>query len=312
MKIIYLCPAIDIPIGGIKVIYKHVDILNQIGYDAYVYHDVNMFRCTWFRNTTRIVYYLDINDHDIIVVPETMAHLIFRFKCKKIIFNQNVYNTFQENNSSREQVGVDPYRIKDLFAVMVVSEDNYAVIKEKYPEMQIYIVRNCIDKQIFSYDERKVNQICYMSRKNKKHIEFITNMLNPELLVGWKFVDIDGCNENETAQIMKESKIFLSVSDKEGFGLPAAEALATGCMVVGYNGKGGKEYFDRCCITIDYGNIELFVKEIENIVHNINCDANCYKEVCKKNSVYILGTYSGSEQMEDLRTVIGEGLCEQL
>ena len=90
MKIIYLCPAIDIPIGGIKVIYKHVDILNQIGYDAYVYHDVNMFRCTWFRNTTRIVYYLDINDHDIIVVPETMAHLIFRFKCKKIIFNQNV------------------------------------------------------------------------------------------------------------------------------------------------------------------------------------------------------------------------------
>ncbi|OIH83329.1 hypothetical protein BLJ79_14605 [Arthrobacter sp. UCD-GKA] len=44
--------------------------------------------------------------------------------------------------------------------------------------------------------------------------------------------------------ILRRSSIFMSLSDRDGFGLPPAEAMATGCFVVGYAGGGGNEFFD--------------------------------------------------------------------
>ena len=43
---------------------------------------------------------------------------------------------------------------------------------------------------------------------------------------------------------MMDSTIFLSFGHPEGFGLPVAEALASQCAVVGYDGIGGRELFD--------------------------------------------------------------------
>jgi len=44
---------------------------------------------------------------------------------------------------------------------------------------------------------------------------------------------------------MSESTIFLSLQRFEGFGLPALEAMAAGCLVVGFAGDGGWEYADH-------------------------------------------------------------------
>ena len=32
-------------LGGVRVIYEHMDILNKHGYEAYVLHDSSHFRC---------------------------------------------------------------------------------------------------------------------------------------------------------------------------------------------------------------------------------------------------------------------------
>ncbi len=54
MRITYLCPSINTPIGGIKVIYRHAEILTSLGFDSAVFHpDDHAFRCSWFQNNTR-------------------------------------------------------------------------------------------------------------------------------------------------------------------------------------------------------------------------------------------------------------------
>ena len=53
---VYFClPDYDVPSGGFRVVYRHVDILNEAGIPAAVLHCRAGFRCTWFENQTRVV-----------------------------------------------------------------------------------------------------------------------------------------------------------------------------------------------------------------------------------------------------------------
>jgi len=54
MAIYYFCPDSDKPSGGVKQIYRHVDVLNRHGMSAYVLHKKPGFRCSWFENDTNI------------------------------------------------------------------------------------------------------------------------------------------------------------------------------------------------------------------------------------------------------------------
>ena len=45
-------------------------------------------------------------------------------------------------------------------------------------------------------------------------------------------------------EFLQKSKIFLSFSEFEGFGLPPVEAALCGNLVIGYTGESGKEYWD--------------------------------------------------------------------
>jgi glycosyltransferase involved in cell wall biosynthesis len=55
VRLLYLCPDYIAPSGGIRVIYRHVDILSRNGYDAFVVHEREGFRCTWFENSTPVL-----------------------------------------------------------------------------------------------------------------------------------------------------------------------------------------------------------------------------------------------------------------
>jgi glycosyltransferase involved in cell wall biosynthesis len=55
MAIYYLCPDDDSPAGGIRSIYRHVDILRRSGLEAFVVHERRGFRCAWFENDTPIL-----------------------------------------------------------------------------------------------------------------------------------------------------------------------------------------------------------------------------------------------------------------
>ena len=60
-------------------------------------------------------------------------------------------------------------------------------------------------------------------------------------LDGWTFELIDGVDARGVADVLGRSAIFLFGAEREGVGLPGAEALAAGAFVVGFTGHGAKE-----------------------------------------------------------------------
>jgi len=56
------------------------------------------------------------------------------------------------------------------------------------------------------------------------------------------WVAIENIPQHEGAKILGESAVLLALSHKESLGLPPLEAMASGCLVVGFHGEGGLEY----------------------------------------------------------------------
>lgn len=141
---------------------------------------------------------------------------------------------------------------------------------------------------------QKRRQIAYMPRKRGEQVEIVVNCLRamPEF-VGWDFVKIDKVSPERLDEIFRESLIFLSFSHQEGFGLPPAEAMAAGCIVAGYTGVGGEEYF-----TSDYGfpipdgDMVKFISTVKSIVQEYSQDPSRLDEMRMRASEHIHSRYS--------------------
>ena len=130
-------------------------------------------------------------------------------------------------------------------------------------------------------------------RLSKDSLSLINLLKLRNRLNGFQFVPIDKMTPQQVASTLKESLIFLSLSHREGFGLPPAEAMACGCIVIGYSGNGGDEFFDeKHCFPIKDGDILSFARTIENIIEQYSQNENSYNKITNDASNYILEKYS--------------------
>ncbi|MBA3957772.1 MAG: glycosyltransferase family 4 protein [Parachlamydiaceae bacterium] len=334
-RIYYFCPSYSRPIGGLKKIYQHVDILNAAGIPSYVVHSEMGFRCDWFENKTPVAYIEAANDpllvlndegdesylppfsaYDILVLPELMAYQIAPHTIALgqyiVIFNQNAYLTFQPVKlptvpftALRENEDKTPYYNSNLLGTIVVSEDLVEFLEYAFPGLALYHVHITIDFSLFQYSKEKKKQIAYMPRKHKNQNTQLVNILKERNnLSGWTFVPIDNVSEQEVARILQDSALFLSFSEEEGFGLPPFEAMACGCIVIGYHGQGGKEFLiPPYAYPINDGEVLLFAQTVEKIVLDYNKNEKFYQDQAQKASEFIYKNYSQRREEEELKAI---------
>jgi glycosyltransferase involved in cell wall biosynthesis len=119
-----------------------------------------------------------------------------------------------------------------------------------------------------TYNPDKKLQIALMPRKRREEAQILATLIerHPDL-VGIPLVVIDQVPDETAHRLIRDSLIFLSLSQWEGFGLPPAEAMATGSLVIGYTGVGGEEFFTaETGFPIPDGDIVAFVDQIARVV----------------------------------------------
>ncbi len=305
-NIYFYCYDLNIPSGGIRVLYKHVDVLNKNGFPAFILHQNPGFRCTWFENVTQVTNAVEtrITPNDYLVIPEEIFAEISKLAggIRKIVFNQNCYYTFSHGYSLDKTEKIISYQDKEVIAALVVSDDSRRYLSYAFPELKVIKIHNSIDPQLFSYNEARKPLISFMPRKHLDDALQVINILKYRDAFGeFEIMPIADKTETEVAQILRDSLIFLSFGYPEGFSLPPAEAMACGCIVIGYHGMGGLEFFKpEFSYPVTNGDIITFAQTIEKVIGVYKHDKNSLKEKGKAASQYILKNYSPEQQEKDI------------
>src|SRR4051812_17621641 len=135
-RIFVICPDHDAPSGGVRRLYRHVDVLRRHEFAATLVHDRPGFRCSWFANDTPVTARSEVSftAQDFLVVPEVLGPGLAALApaVPKVVFNQNAYLTFRgypEGGSA----GPCPYASPEVRAVFTVSDDNLTYLKFAFP-----------------------------------------------------------------------------------------------------------------------------------------------------------------------------------
>ncbi len=303
--------------GGIKILYRHTDVLNANGFNASVLHQNPGFRCTWFKNNTRVEYLPNIKvaENDFLVIPEIFGPRMKDIsnlpqispKAKFVIFNQNCRYTFLGHSFDSvlaNELSM-PYSDRDRYiATMVVSQDSAEYIHSVFPEQKVYRIHNAINVDTFTYKKADNPQICFMPRKHAEDALQVLGILNIRgALKNVTVVAIDNMNEEQVAETMKQSMFFLSFGYPEGCPLPPAEAMACGCLVIGYDGFGGREYFKpEFSCPVQVGDITGFADYVEQQLAVAQSNPEEIHQKSRIASDFVRQIYSSKQEKQDILT----------
>lgn len=252
---------VDRPVGGVKQIYTVASIISGLGYSVCIVQGTSDFRPSWFPATE--LNFRTIGNQgfsfdklnpllDVVIIPETFLPLLPRLShLKVIIFNQNMHYLFGERINLDPSFVIRAYSSPNIIAVWTVSATDYSYALDllPVPSYRIHRIVNAIDEKLFNFGFSTNKSIAYMTRKNSSHSRVVLELIRSQSWFknsGWSFTPIINKSLSEVSAILSDSSIFLSFGYPEGFGLPLAEAIVSGCMVVGYDGIGGTEISDLC------------------------------------------------------------------
>lgn len=241
MTILYVSHDVAAPSGGVRMLYRHVEALAAAGFDAAIIQPANQFR-PWFSSSAPVLgveRLQALTPDDILVVPEDHHALLADLAglpIRRYVFAQS----FILMTGSHLSPPNPPLGLTGCLTISPIVADYARMIYGLEP----VVVPNGIDTGLF-VPRAKQPVIAYMPRRQGLDADIIRRGFlhhHPDLAdIPWQA--IDGQTEAVTSALLGQAAFFLSLSPTyEGFGLPPLEAMACGCLVVGFHGIGGRIY----------------------------------------------------------------------
>lgn len=241
-RILYALTPFSGPSGGVRVLFEHVSALRRHGHDAYVFAPEFNSVQRDFDSDAPVLLGPDqpLHRSDVIIRPETsFAQGISQIgdQARQIIFVQNQYYL-------RHCLGAHR-RFADLGVKTVIcaSRGIQRFLAEHYATPDATVIPCAIPAAPEPAPVKRL-VVATMPRKRPEEpamIHHLLGVMRPDLAeIPW--IKIDDTRHGEALETLANASVFLSLQRFEGFGLPALEAMAAGCLVAGYTGAPTSDY----------------------------------------------------------------------
>lgn len=240
-----MAPDLPSPSGGIKVIYRYVEHLCALGHDARVWHGTTGFRYESWGSSAPVDTgtTLDFAAGDVLVMPETggTQWAFLSAGNPLVILCQGMDFVFMNSDFLTDEPGDYPGWPQAVAAIPVSDAIETFLRRACAPGFPLHPVPVQIEDWFRPL--QKERRIALMPRRRREDLLGAVQLLRRSgRLDGWEIVLIDGMTQEQVAEELGRAAIFLFGAEREGVGLPGAEAMAAGCYVVGFTGDGAKEY----------------------------------------------------------------------
>ncbi len=244
MKTFIFLPPVSKPTGGITVLRQIADILHQAGREVFlVAREKGGWRPEGLADSAPVIEWseMQLTNEDVWLVPEGWANALapgMEARATTLSYVQNWAYLF-----SSLPEGVNWHDLPVEF--LAVSDPVSYYIKETTCK-DAPVLRPGIDRSIFFPSDKKKSDtitVAYMPRKNKAlaaQIRAITNHCGGPDQIRWR--PLEGLDTYGVADALRSSHVFLMTGFPEGCPLPPLEAMACGCLPVGFSGFGGWDY----------------------------------------------------------------------
>ena len=287
MTIYYMCPDFTRASAGTRTLYLHVKYLNNSGIDACIVHLEDGFTMNWHGIDVPVKYLskIFIEAEDILVFPETSLKLLASAKplvCTKVMIVLNWAHFIEKlpNGSSWRSYGIE----------YALSPSHYICDFVKWTMNIPCTYFDCaIDKDLYYYEahNKDTRVISHMTRKQTSGL-MVERLLN---LHGDQYQGLDwramhDLPEETYADNLRVSGTYLATGNMEGLNISVIEAMACGCLVIGYTGGGGKDYMTgdgdgKNCLIVDTDDYYMMVRTLEQVLENWAADPTYYDNVIK-------------------------------
>lgn len=260
------------PVGGIKVMYQHCLMLQELGYKAYPLI-MGDYVGNFFGYDIELKYIKDVGfnltEEDVIVATEFYPYDGVDFiGAKKVLFMQNWINIDkrlkkEDVNKSYIDIGYDYVMTCGQFCSEMVN---------KKMGINATTITNGIDQQKFinKPEERIPGRVLAMSRKNLADLEQITRLVQSNK-TGFDLKVVDGLTQDELIKEYQKADIFLVTGYPEGLPLPPLEAMNCGCVIIGFTGGGASEYMvhNETALVSEDGDCSDAARNVEAVLANV-------------------------------------------
>lgn len=325
--IYFVAPERPLPTGGINVMYQFAEILRDHGYSVSVHYQSPDFvyeffgsdiettysryseprppmhqapykhflrwRQEWRKPRKRGANRLSVPGHqDLVVVPDFWgARQFARFPGVPVaVLAQDVGGLIR---GSLLPMARDKMEIPLLQGFVTTSKSIKAAV-EAFSDKPHWYVPLFLEAEKFQFQDVKKRQICFLDRKRPGEVAAMREFLKKSLADReFDLVAVRNLLPPALRKIMADSLFFLSFSQEEGFGLPPAEAMAMGCITIGYTGVGGNEYFTPdVAFPVPEDDIVAFHRKILEVVEAYERNPAPLDAMRRKASKQILTTYT--------------------
>ena len=265
---------------GNGILYSHVRMLLDAGYDACVLHHQAPFRPSWLELDIPFRY-LDESGFapaadDVVIVPEVSAAspIVRQYPWRRIMFVQGSFLIFRglQDYWNYAQLGYE-----DAMAVL----PHVAHIVERFFGLKAHVVPPFIAPYFFEpAREPREKRVLFAWKEGYRALgipdqEIALRLLAKEVVHrrGWSMETLEGFTHREIAELMRSSMFLVNVFSHEAFNTTVPEAMAAGCVPICYEAGGGIDFLQPGENAIVFPNQRVFAL-VERVCELMDhCDA---------------------------------------